>query len=124
MLPRASRRNKPNFLIVISSLQPDVATEVRDLLLNPPAPKYQSYTKLKAELIRRISASEQKRLNKILISEELGDIIPSQVLRRMQQLLGENQLEPSNLKQLFVQRLPMNVQHIMASTSDTMSINF
>ena len=41
----------------------------------------------------------------------------------MQQLLGEKQLEPSILKQLFVQRLPMNVQLILASTSDTMSIN-
>ena len=67
--------------------------------------------------------SEQKRLNKLLISEELSERTPSQLLRRMQQLLGEKQLEPSILKQLFVQRLPMNVQLIMASTSDTMSIN-
>ena len=116
-------QEQTKFSHVISALQPDVATEVRDLLLNPPAPKDKPYTILKAELIRRTSASEQKRLNKLLISEELGDRTPSQLIRRMQQLLGDKQLEPSILKQLFVQRLPMNVQLILASTSDTMSIN-
>ena len=84
--------------------------QLGSLIIDPSTVKDQPYTKLKAELIRRTSVSEQNRLNKLLISEELGDRTPSQLLSRMQQLLGEKQLEPSILKQLFVQRLPMNVQ--------------
>ena len=69
--------------------------EVRDLIVDPPS--VDPYAKLKTELVRRTSDSEQKRLHKLLISEELGDRTPSQLLRRMQQLLGEKTLEPSIL---------------------------
>ena len=37
----------------------------------------------------------------------------------MRQLLGENQLEDKILKQLFLQRMPNNVQLILASSGDT-----
>jgi hypothetical protein len=38
----------------------------------------------------------------------------------MQQLLGDIQLEPSIMKQLFLQRFPSNAQLILASTADEM----
>ena len=41
-------------------------------------------------------------------------------LRRMQQLLGESQLESSIMTQLFLQRLPTNAQFILASSQDTL----
>ena len=106
------------YAYVVSSLQPAVAEELRDLLLNPPTT--QPYDKIKAELITRMSSSDQKRLHQLLISEELGDRKPSQLLRRMQQLLGERTLEDSILKTLFLQRLPTNVQSILA-TSDSLN---
>lgn len=108
------------FAYVVASLQPEVALEVRDILIAPP--QTEPYKILKAALVKRTSVSEQKRLNKLLTSEELGDRSPSQLLRRMQQLLGSNTLETSILKQLFLQRLPTNVQLILASTSDDVSL--
>ena len=107
------------YAYVVASLQPEIAQEVRDLLLNPPTT--QPYDQLKSALIQRTSASEQKRLHQLLISEELGDRKPSQLLRCMHQLLGDNSLEDRILRQLFLQRLPTNVQLILASTSDTVS---
>ena len=104
----------------MSSLQPNIAQEVRDLLVHPPTD--QPYTQLKDELIKRTSASEQKRLHLLLTAEELGDRKPSQLLRKMQQLLGENKLEESILKQLFLKRLPSNLQLILASTSEAVNI--
>ena len=46
------------FAYIIGSLQPEVAQEVRDILISPPSKD--CYTHLKAELIRRTSTSEQK----------------------------------------------------------------
>ena len=108
------------FSYVVSSLQPEIAQEVRDLLISPPS--VDPYDKLKTELIKRTSESEQKRLHQLLISEELGDRKPSQLLRRMKQLLGENKLEERILRQLFLQRLPQNVQLILASSSDAVDL--
>ena len=106
---------------VVSSLQPQYAKEVRDILVSPPAVK--PYQVLKTELMKRTSASEQKRLHQLLTAEELGDRQPSQLLRRMEQLLGANTLEDSIFKQLFLQRLPHHVQSILASSRDDMTVN-
>ena len=103
---------------VVGSLQPEVAQEVRDLLINPPAEN--PYTQLKSELVKRTSASEQQRLHQLLNAEQLGDRKPTQLLRRMQQLLGERQLEASIMTQLFLQRLPTNAQLILASSKDSL----
>ena len=40
----------------------------------------------------------------------------------MRQLLGENKLEDSILTQLFVQRLPANVQRILVPSQDTVKL--
>ncbi|XP_038060484.1 uncharacterized protein LOC119731383 [Patiria miniata] len=108
------------FAYVIASLQPEIAQEVRDLLITPPTTD--QYDRLKSELIRRTSLSEQKRLHQLLISEELGDRKPSQLLRRMRQLLGDSSLEDKILKQLFLQRLSTSTQSILASMADSVGI--
>mgnify|MGYP002804515740 CR=1 FL=1 len=73
---------------------------------------------MKTELVKRTSASEQQRLHQLLTAKELGDRKPSQLCRRMQQLLGDHELEPKIMKQLFLQQLPTNAQLILASTKD------
>ena len=57
------------FTYIISSLQPETVQEIRDLLISPPTDD--PYNKLKSELIKRASTSEQKRLHQLLISEGL-----------------------------------------------------
>ena len=111
---------KTKYAYVVGSLQPEVAQEVRDLLINPPAEN--PYTQLKKELVKRTSASDQQRLHQLLNAEQLGDRKPTQLFRRMQQLLGDSQLEPSIMKQLFLQRLPTNAQLILAYTEDDLDV--
>ena len=105
---------------VVASLSPDIAQEVRDLIITKPDTT--PYSTLKAALVARTSESEQRRLQQLLTEEELGDRKPTQLLRRMRQLLGDRVLEDSILRQLFVQRMPTNVQQILASSSETLSI--
>ena len=51
---------KTKFEHIVASLSPEYATEVRDLILHPPATD--AYDALKMELIKRTTASEQRRL--------------------------------------------------------------
>ena len=65
----------------------EYATEVRNLLINPP--EENPYEKLKEKLISRIADSECQKIRQLLTPEELGDRKPTQLLCKMQQLLGE-----------------------------------
>ena len=51
---------KTRFNYVITSLSPEVATEIRDLVLKPP-----ETTPYKEQLIRRTAASERRRLQQL-----------------------------------------------------------
>ena len=55
---------KTKYDYVISSLTPEFAMEVRDLLLNPPADN--PYDTLKAQLIKRTTESEQRKLQQLI----------------------------------------------------------
>ncbi|XP_011402733.1 PREDICTED: uncharacterized protein LOC105312074 [Amphimedon queenslandica] len=106
------------FEYVIATLDPQYAAEVRDLILKPP--DADPYDRLKEELIKRTTASEQRRLQLPINAEDLGDRTPSQLLRHTQQLLGGKaaSFNQSFLRQLFLQRLPPNVCMVLASTKD------
>jgi len=84
---RNIRAQRTKFDYVVASLSPQFAMEVRDLILQPPADS--PYDMLKQQLIKRTTASEQRKLQQLFSTEDLGDRKPSQLLRRLQQLLGD-----------------------------------
>ena len=110
-----SQRSK--FDSIVSSLSPEFAAEVRDLLLSPPAEN--PYSMLKAQLTKRTTLSEQRKLQQLFTGEELGDCKPTQLLRRMQHLQGDRPgFDVSFLHELFLQRLPPNVYMVLASSPE------
>lgn len=68
---RGITAQKTKFDHIVASLAPEFATEVRDLILNPP--RDNPYATLKEQLIKQTAASEQRRLQQLFNAEELGD---------------------------------------------------
>ncbi len=97
----------------MSCLAPEVAVEVRDALVNPPSDD--PYDTLKTQLTKRTTASEL-----LFTSEELGTRKPTQLLRRLQQLLGNRptMTDDSFLPELFLQCLHLEVRMVLASTPE------
>ena len=115
---------KTRFDYIIASLSPEFATEVRDVILKPPTDH--AYDTLKAQLIKRTATSEQRKLQQLFSGEELGDRKPTQLLRRMQQLVGDKLGTAENdsfLRELFFQRLPSNIRMILASSDSSLSLD-
>ncbi|XP_022907900.2 uncharacterized protein [Onthophagus taurus] len=82
---------------VVSSLDKKYWAEVRDILSNPPPTG--KYEKLKSELIRRLSVTQDQKTRRLLEHEEMaGTVIPDDVLRP-----------------LWCDRLPTFTQAILAS---------
>ena len=109
---------KTKFEYVVASLSPEYTTKVCDLLLQPPNENL--YDVLKEQLVKRTAVSEQLRLQQLLSTEELGDRKPTQLLRRMQQLLGGTAPglpDGAFIRELFLQRLPSSVRMVLASAS-------
>lgn len=100
------------FYYVIGQLDQQYAAEVEDIITNPPATD--KYSKLKTELIKRLSASREKKVKQLLIHEELGDRKPSQFLRHLQHLAGPGVPEDF-LRTIWTSRLPNTTQTIIAS---------
>ena len=119
---RGIRQSKTKFDYVVSCLSPEFATEVRDLLLRPP--EENPYETLKDQLTKRTSDSEQRRIKELLSAEEIGDRKPTQVLRRIQQLLGGTvTIEDTLLRELFLQRLPPNVRMVLTPSASALNLN-
>ena len=107
-----SQRTKYDY--VVASLSAEFAAEVRDLILHVPEDPYDT---LRQQLIQRTCPPEQRRLQLLFSATELGDRKPSQLLRRMRQLLGDTPTDSDGrlLRELFLQRLPSNVRVVLAS---------
>lgn len=102
---------------IVACLPPDVAMDIRDIILDPPATT--PYEIVKAEIIKRTTLSERKRLQQLLSSEVLGDQSPSQLLRKLVQLLGGTPIDDSLLKEIFLSRLPADIQKVLVSSRNT-----
>ena len=111
------------FNYVVAALSNEYAMEIRDIILN--LPQEDAYSTLKDLLIKRTTVSERKSLQLLLTAEEVGDRKPTQLLRRMQQLMGYAagpNLDNSFLRELFFQRLPNHVRMVLASSGDNVSL--
>lgn len=104
------------FNYVISQLDNRFSKEVKDIIINPPTSN--KYGKLKTELIKRLTASNEKKLKQLLMHEELGDRKPSQFLRHLKGLAGRD-VTDDFLKTIWTSRLPLGIQTVLAGQPST-----
>ncbi|XP_026481809.1 uncharacterized protein LOC113388988 [Ctenocephalides felis] len=100
------------FYVAIAYLETQYAAEVEDIILKPPTEN--KYETLKCTLIKRVSMSEDRKLEQLLYREEIGDRRPSQFLRHLR-ALGGSKVDDSILKILWIRRLPENIQAIISA---------
>ncbi|XP_022836850.1 uncharacterized protein LOC111364226 [Spodoptera litura] len=100
------------FYYASTQLETKYAIHVSEIITNPP--EENKFNKLKTELVKRLSASQEKRIQQLLIHEELGDRKPSQFLRHLQKLAGPSGAAEF-VKSIWTARLPQNVQTVIAS---------
>lgn len=105
------------FHYVVANLDYKVAQVVRDLIITPPA--NEKFETLRKELVRRLSTSQEKRIQQLLQQEEIGDRRPSEFLRHLRSLVTEPTLPEAFLRTLWVSRLPQQTQAILSTQDDT-----
>ena len=101
---------------IVGSLSPETAGEIRELLIDPP--EVDKYQAIKRALLKQNQMSDQKKLQELLSKEDLGDRKPTQILRRMKQLVGDTVFDPKMMRALFIQKLPAAAQSIMVSAAN------
>ena len=109
------------FTHAVSLLPPDVLPQVSDVI-SAASTSTTPYDDLKTAVLTRLQSSITTRLQELLSKEELGDEKPSDLYRRMKQLLGDkfHSFDADIFKQLFYQRLPPAVQRCLFSIKDSL----
>ncbi|XP_041980527.1 uncharacterized protein LOC121734154 [Aricia agestis] len=107
------------FHYVIAQLDNQYSREVKDIIINPPATK--KYEKLKSELISRLGISNETKIKKLLMHEELGDRKPSHFFRHLKDLAGHG-VPDEFIKSIWTSRLPRGVQMVLAGQPASTSL--
>jgi hypothetical protein len=94
----------------MSQLDQRYAAEVEDTITSPP--QQNPYSKLRTELLKRLSLSREQRAHRILTLEEMGDRKPSQFLRHLRSLVPD--LPDYFLRTIWTSWLPAKVQATLA----------
>lgn len=107
------------YFTIVAALDTPVLQQVSDVLRHPA--ERGKYDALKRQLIERFSDSREKQLHRLLTELELDDKKPSQLLREMLSLAG-NDIPDDVLRTLWMKRMPINVRCVL-SASDGVELN-
>ena len=91
--------NRTKFHTVVAAIESSVLSQIIDIVLNPPVDNM--YNTLKTRLLEHYAVSEQKHIRKLLQNLELGDMRPTQLLREMRDLAG-NEMNDNLLKSVWI----------------------
>lgn len=110
------------YQITANEIPEPFASELRDLLISMP--EADPYDKLRDGILGRFAESRTQRVRRLLAGETLGDRRPSQFLRHLQHLLGDDAgpSEQDFLRELFLQRLPETTRLVLSASGTSVSL--
>ena len=108
------------YSLTCAALSGEVASDVRDVLLQPfRSHKYES---LKAILIERRGLTTPERVNKVISGERMGTDIPSRFLQRLQKTAGFGTKAVAGkavIRQAFIRQMPASIRAHLATQPDS-----
>ncbi|KAB0796613.1 hypothetical protein PPYR_10674, partial [Photinus pyralis] len=105
------------YFTIVAALSQKALKLVSDIITSPP--ENHKFDTLRNALISRLTESEDTKLQKLLRDLDLGDRKPTQLLREMKTLSGTS-ISNELLKKLWLQRLPQQVQVVLAISSESL----
>ncbi|GFQ65737.1 uncharacterized protein TNCT_291661 [Trichonephila clavata] len=110
--------DETKFSHLIANIDLETLEHVSNIILNPPVAD--KYLTLKNRLISEFQDTETQQIKKLLSDLQLGDKKPSFLLRQIREL-SLNKISENFFKNLWMQRLPVNVQAILSASTDNLS---
>lgn len=104
---------------IVAKVDQSVICHIADLVAMPPAEN--KYDAVKKRLIARFALSPENRLERLLGMHDLGDLRPTHLLSKMQELSTGLGVDDNLLKMLFIQRLPANIRPIISCHDGTLA---
>ena len=108
------------YSLTCAALPGEVASDVRDVLLQPFHTN--KYENLKGILIERRGLTTPERVNKIISGEKIGSDIPSRFLQRLQKTAGFDKkavVGRAVIRQAFIRQMPASIRAHLATQPDS-----
>ena len=111
------------YSLTCAALSREVASDVRDVLLQPF--RTHKYESLKGILIERRGLTTPERVNKVISGEKIGSDIPSRFLRRLQKTAGFGMkavVGKAVIRQAFIRQMLTSIRAHLATQPDSVSL--
>lgn len=112
-------QDETKFHHIVAKIDQTVICHVADLVKTPP--DNGKYAAIKNRLISRFELTPQSKLEKLLGTCDLGDLRPTHLLAKMQELSSGLNVDDEFLKMLFLQRLPANIRTVLSINDGSLS---
>lgn len=104
---------------IVSKVDQSIICHIADLVQAPP--ENEKYKAVKDRLIARFALSPEARMERLLGSSDLGDLRPTHLLAKMQEMATGLGITEQMLKMLFLQRMPAQIRTILTISDGTLS---
>ncbi|GBL69813.1 hypothetical protein AVEN_114696-1 [Araneus ventricosus] len=109
-------QDQTKFNYLVAQLEPKVVENIWDIIQSERNDKYVA---AKERLLNTFKESEEKSITKLLTGISLGDMKPSQLLRKMKSLGGTN-ITDQVLRTLWLGKMPESIKNILVVSNENL----
>lgn len=106
------------FNYLVAQLEPRFIENIWDIIKD--STNKTKYSSAKDRLLATFTESENKKIKRLLTGLELGDMTPSQLLRKMRSLGGNDVVSDKVLRTLWLDKMPDSVKNILIVSDESL----